>query len=59
MRARDLIRLRARTLAGVHGFTDFHHLKGHRRIAYRYLLHALRLLSDYAKTQKESAPVRG
>jgi hypothetical protein len=32
-----------------HGFGDTRHLKGRQRLAYRYLLHGLRLLSAWAK----------
>jgi len=49
MRKRDLIRLRAQTLMRAYGFKLESHLKGlkgRRRIAYFYLLHALRKLSE-------------
>jgi hypothetical protein len=49
MRERELIRLRAQTLARAHGITNTRRLKGRKRIAYRYLLHGLRLLSAWAK----------
>jgi len=49
MRERDLMLLRARTIARCYGYEDFRHLKGRQRIAYRYMLHALRLLSAWHK----------
>jgi hypothetical protein len=49
MRERERIRFRARVLCQAHGIRNFRHLKGRKRIAYRYMLHALRLLSAYHK----------
>ena len=52
MRQRDLIRQRAQILMRAHGFKNTRYLKGRPRIAYFYLLHALRKLTAYGEIVK-------
>jgi hypothetical protein len=49
MRERDLIRLRAQTIARCYGYTDTRCLKGTARLGYRLLLRGLRGLMAWSK----------